>query len=70
MLFNATLACDPQEKGAGYTRLYIIASYMVVMKSYAAGDNQLHESTITSQLELAGTYYNENNFARVIKYHE
>ena len=25
-----------------------------------AGDNQLHDSTITSQQELAGTYYNKN----------
>ena len=38
------------------------------MDGYIAGDNQLHDSTITSQLELAGTYYNENIFTRVIKY--
>ena len=30
----------------------------------------MHDSTITSQLELAGTYYNENIFMRVIKYRE
>ena len=28
----------------------------------------MHDSTITPQLELAGTYYNENIFTRVIKY--
>ena len=38
--------------------------------SYIAGDNQLHDSTITPQLELAETYYNENIFTRVIKYRE
>ena len=30
----------------------------------------MHDSTITSQLELAGTYYNENIFTPVIKYRE
>ena len=44
------------------------------MNSYTAGDNQLHDSMITLQLELyswkPGTYYNENIFTRVIKYCE
>ena len=66
VLFNATLARDPQEKGAGYARL----CYMVVTDSYIAGDNQLHNSMITwsPQLELAGTYCNKNIFTQVIKY--
>ena len=41
-----------------------------VTDGYTAGDNQLHDSTITSQLELTGTYYNENIFMRAIKNHE
>ena len=49
------------------TRGYIIASYMVVTDSYTAGDNQLHDDTITPQPKLAGTYYNKNIFTRVIK---
>ena len=49
------------------TQGYIITSYMVIMDSYTAGDNQLHDSVITPQLELARTYYNENIFTRVIK---
>ena len=55
MHFSATWARDPQEKGL-VTQDYIIASYMVVTDSYTAGDNQLHDSMITPQLELAGTY--------------
>ena len=51
-------------------RDYIITSYMVTTDSYTVGDNQLHDSTITPQLELAGTYYNKNIFTRVIKYRE
>ena len=31
---------------------YVIASYMVVMDSYTAGDNQLHDSTITPHLNF------------------
>ena len=30
----------------------------------------MHDNTITSLLELAGTYYNENVFTRVIKCRE
>ena len=41
-------------------RGYIIASYMVVTNSYTAGDNQCHDSMITPQLELVGTYCNKN----------
>ena len=43
---------------------------MVVTDSYTAGNNQLRDSTITPQLELARTYYNENIFTRVIEYRE
>ena len=57
-LFSTTWACNPQEKGAGYVRLYY--SYTVVTNSYTAGNNQLHDSTITPQQELAGTCYNKN----------
>ena len=32
--------------------------------------NSMHDGTITLQLELAGTYYNENIFTRVIKHRE
>ena len=41
---------------------------MVIMNGYTSGDNQLHDSMITPQLELAETYYSENSFMRVIKY--
>ena len=60
VLFSATWARGPQKKRAGYVRLYY--SYMVVTNSYTAGDNQLHDSTITPQQELAKTYYNKNIF--------
>ena len=41
---------------------------MVITNSYIAGSNQLHDSKITPQLELAETYYNKNIFMQVIKY--
>ena len=44
--------------------------YMIVTNSHTAGDNQLHDSTITPQQEVGGTYYNKNIFIRVIKYCE
>ena len=43
---------------------------MVVTNNYTAGDNQLHDSTITPQQELARAYYNKNIFMRVMKYHK
>ena len=68
MLFSVTWACNLQEKGL-VTRGYIIAIHGIVTNSYirTAGDNQLHDSTITSQQKLARTYYHENIFTRVIK---
>ena len=60
VLFSATWAHDPQEK--------VSYSYTVVTNSYTAGDNQLHDGTIIPQRKLAGTYYNESIFKRVIKY--
>ena len=56
--FLSTWARDPQEKGAGMRDNNY--SYMLVTKGYTAGDNKLHDSTMTAQQELARTYYNEN----------
>ena len=40
---------------------------MIITDSYTAGNNQLHDSAITPQLELArNNNYNENIFTQVI----
>ena len=69
MYFSVLLGHTVHRKRGLVTRSYNY-SYMVVTDSYTAGDNQLYDSMITPQQELARTYYNENFFTQVIEYRE
>ena len=72
-MLSAQLKHTIHKKRGLVLRDYIVTSYMVVTNSYNYYSMQaitMHDNTITSQLELAVTYYNENIFTRVIKYRE